>query len=206
MKDISIEDASVVIYIADVLPLNDDGLFGRIYSSVSDERRNKTDSLRSRKDKNLSLGVEYLLMHSCRKPYFNLSHSGGKAVCAVSDYPVGCDVEHKRNISMNIASRFFCEEEIRLIESQGNEDLAREMFFRLWVLKESFMKCTRLGFALPLNGFSVLPDGDEILLKQSVDTDGYSFYEYTCDDSYRYACCVKRGEKVDVQWKQVAIE
>ncbi len=39
--------------------------------------------------------------------HFSLSHSAAWAVCAVSDHPVGVDIQQCRSFKPNIADRFF---------------------------------------------------------------------------------------------------
>ena len=73
--------------------------------------------------------------------HFNLSHSGEWAVCAISSSPVGIDIQHCDEGRRDVASRFFHREEIRYLDSlpQFRRD---EGFYRLWTLKESFVKAT----------------------------------------------------------------
>lgn len=224
------------VYLADASSLQDDSLFEAVYLSVSEERRKKTDRIRFRKDKCLSLGAEYLLMCACRefgidyknesiiktgfsKPvfsdsrvHFNLSHSGERVMCIMSEFPVGCDVEKKHPVNLRIAKRFFAEDEYRAIESCETQEAREDMFFRLWTLKESFMKCTGLGLSLPLNGFSISVNGGEACVKQSVDQACYTLFERNYDDGYRYAWCIKGSSGVpdvsgsEVQWKQIEIQ
>ena len=104
------------IYIADVACLRNEKLFAECYGSVNKRRQAKIDRMRFYKDKRLSLGAEVLLQQACRdfgisykdafvaenkygKPYFtnvglefNLSHSGERVMCIMSEQSVGCDV------------------------------------------------------------------------------------------------------------------
>ena len=55
----------------------------------------------------------------------------------------------------HIAERFFCESEKELIRSlESFDDAADAMFFTLWTLKESFVKCTGEGLGRDLNSFT----------------------------------------------------
>lgn len=224
---------STTAYFADISPLSDASLFSRVYESVSSERKAKTDRMRFMKDKILSLGAEYLLMCACRdfgidyrderivtgecsKPFFtfspyffNLSHSGERAMCIMSRFPAGCDVEKVATPDIKIAERFFAADEYDLINSCSTPKEQNAMFFRIWTLKESFVKCTGQGFHLPPDSFSIqLADG--IKVRQTYDGGEYSFFENHFDDGYRYACCIRagsRGAGTDtVQWKHIIIE
>jgi 4'-phosphopantetheinyl transferase len=75
--------------------------------------------------------------------YFNLSHSGMWAVCAVADHPVGVDIQQHRPISTKIARKFSPAEQQRIDSAVGDDK--SELMFDLWVQKEAFLKCTGEG-------------------------------------------------------------
>ena len=202
----------IQILTADVDELQDPSLYLRLYESVSRERRKKADRMRFQKDKRLSLGAGALLeaalsglgIHDFAFSYgkykkprlkntngiqFNLSHSGSKVMCAVSDSDIGCDVEQVTDIRMEIAQRFFFSEEYRSLCSCGEGECRNELFFSYWTLKESFMKATGLGFMLPPDAFCILLEEEKISVRQSVDGRQYFFKEFHQDDGYRYAVC-----------------
>ena len=195
---------TMTVYLADTKALDDPVLFNNIYAIVSDRRKEKTDRLINRKDKMLSLGVEYLLFCACEdngidccrteiktdrygKPYlennnffFNLSHSEYRAMCVVSDTPAGCDVEKIKDADMAVAENFFREDEYLYVKSAQTQLEKNDRFFRVWTLKESFMKCNGCTPEYQLGSFSVLNPPKE-----------YETGEYTDSNGYRYAWCVK---------------
>ena len=61
--------------------------------------------------------------------HFSLSHSVTHVLCALSDNPVGCDVESPRIISSKVLSYFGTPTELELFGP-----------LELWVLKESYVK------------------------------------------------------------------
>ncbi len=89
---------------------------------------------------------------------FNLAHSGGLALLAVTGrYPVGVDVEHLRPIEMDsIAGRYFAPDEQALLHPLSGES-RRTGFFQVWTRKEAYMKATGVGLYMPLETFAVLP-------------------------------------------------
>ncbi len=95
--------------------------------------------------------------------YFNLSHSGDYAACAVSDQEIGADIQKHKRYEEKLAERFFHPEELAYLEAA--EDRKRS-FFDLWCLKESCIKCTGRGLGTGLERFSVVPlfYGEEITL------------------------------------------
>jgi 4'-phosphopantetheinyl transferase len=106
---------------------------------------------------------------SNKKPYlpkypdvfFNVSHSGDYAVLAISDTPIGIDIE-----SMDLNYPFqetmpsiFNEDEIQFIHASDHK---AKTFFRLWTRKEAFVKALGKGID---DNFSKIPclDGQHIL-------------------------------------------
>lgn len=201
----------------DVTPLvSYPALFAAWYAKMPAWRRRRIDSMKHESGKALSLGVGVLLhkaltemgveepdevsMNEFEKPFykeypeihFSLSHSGVMAMCAISDRPVGCDVEKIRERDLDIAKRFFTSEEYDLIKSQKTDELQTKMFFRIWTLKESFVKCIGTGLSTPLNEFSIIPDWHgKITLNQTISNSEYNFVELNLDDGYKYSVCVK---------------
>lgn len=211
----------IAIYTADASQLNSDEVYTSVYSHVSPVRQSKTDRLRFRKDRNLSLMAGYLLRCACRdfgidydseetvtgehsKPafagnplFFNLSHSGERAMCVISDAEVGCDVERMHGVNEKIARRFFSAEEQKLLACADGESGREELFYSIWTLKESFMKCTGLGMALPMEDFSVTCEGEwqiacseDLCVKEGISPEDFSLHSYGRADGYRYAVCV----------------
>lgn len=85
---------------------------------------------------------------------FNLSHSGSYAVLAVSDRPVGIDVERLKTDRIAVAERFFCEEEYQdILKAGGLERDSR--FLEYWTMKEAYVKRMGKGLYSPLNSFLI---------------------------------------------------
>jgi len=85
--------------------------------------------------------------------HFNLSHSGSMVVFAISDVPVGVDVEIVKQARLSVAKRFFCDDEYELVASGlADQD---EAFFNIWTMKESYLKWEGKGLVGALDSFSV---------------------------------------------------
>ena len=102
----------------------------------------------------------------CEGIYFNLSHSARMVLCAVGDAPVGCDIEKVTAAPLDVAEHYFSENERRYISDAKNADETNRRFFRLWTMKESYMKMTGEGMSLSperieidLDTLTVLRDG-----------------------------------------------
>lgn len=90
---------------------------------------------------------------------FNLSHTAGLMVCAVTrGHDVGVDVEdtRRRVSSQQIARRFFAPTEVRQLEAGA------AAFCDFWTLKEAYLKARGAGLSLPLRRFSFGLAGPDI--------------------------------------------
>ena len=190
----------------------------KAYGFLPGDRKDKVDYFRFEKDKKLSCGA-YLLLEKLLsevgiiKPsfklgkygkayisnyddiYFNMSHSGKMVACAISDMEVGVDIEIiDPTIDLNIAKNYFFNEEH---ESIMNSDSPSEEFFNYWVLKESYMKYTGLGFNLDLDSFQIII-GDEIILKD--DKNNLKFNLFDVYD-YKLGICSKYHMDKPIEYK-----
>ncbi|MBR6276371.1 MAG: 4'-phosphopantetheinyl transferase superfamily protein [Prevotella sp.] len=76
--------------------------------------------------------------------YFNLSHCREAVACAVSDHPVGIDVESVRQYKDSLVGFTMNEAEQRLITEAERPEVA---FIRLWTMKEARLKLTGEGIS-----------------------------------------------------------
>lgn len=113
--------------------------------------------------------------------WFSLSHSGRYALCAVSDRPVGADVQQIRPAKLTIARRFHPEERDWLSRQPEEERLAA--LFRVWTRKEAWVKAV---------------SGDRMLSLSEADVihrlPGLSFREDALPGGYAAAVCGEEAE------------
>ena len=128
--------------------------------------------------------------------HFNLSHSGDYAMCVIGDNPVGCDVERVRKIDLKLADRFFAPLEIELIRSQPSNESQINTFFRLWTLKESYIKALGKGLSLGLDSFSIQLSPLQLLSNKDDENITCNFYEYNADNSYKFSACILGSGKL----------
>jgi 4'-phosphopantetheinyl transferase len=98
-----------------------------------------------------------------RSPSFNLTHSQGRALVAVSDgRDVGIDLEKvKPDVqALAIARRYFAAAELADIEGRPAA-LQADRFYRYWVAKEALLKGAGLGLRFPIDEFAVQFDADD---------------------------------------------
>ena len=73
--------------------------------------------------------------------HFNISHTKGLVVCAVSQVPVGIDAERIKTYPKSVL-RKMTEKERLYIEESNSPD---EAFMRVWTMKEAMIKLTGEG-------------------------------------------------------------
>jgi 4'-phosphopantetheinyl transferase len=156
--------------------------FSSCLKHVSVERQNQTANLRSLADKQRSVLGELLartviprqlkihadnisitknefgkpILRDYPNLHYNISHSGDYVVCAVSDRPVGIDIEQiARSDSIKISNRIFHDTEKRYVKSFYSEEAQAIAFTEIWTKKEAYIKRDGRGLAIPLTSFSV---------------------------------------------------
>lgn len=115
--------------------------------------------------------------------YFNLSHTGTAALCAVGDQEMGADVQALRPVSDRLARKVMTQKEYEQYRSSNSPE---HFFTQLWTLKESYMKLTGAGLSLPLQSmeFTIAHEG------ASLRGSDCQFTQYSgIPGCYAAACC-----------------
>lgn len=185
--------------------------FNELYQKSSLERKKKADRLSAVQDKKLSLLAGFLLDYALKsqgviqyeiayneygKPYlsdnslfFNLSHSGDYCICTLSNKEVGCDVQVIKTVNLSLAKRYFAKSEFEYLANILDEKKLNNEFFRIWALKESYIKAVGKGLKLPLNSFEIpFLKGDNSL---KINGEKYYIKEYDFLTEYKIAICSK---------------
>ena len=188
------------IYMANTGLLKDDKNAREALDGVDEARRHDATRMADKNKRAQSLTAGLLLQHGARehlgedapagiykvekdekgRPYFpdlpivhfSLAHSGDMAVCAISDAPVGVDIQQWRDLKTDIAERFFHPAEKEHLRHLGGDEYKKD-FYALWCLKESYIKYTGNGLSEAL---------DELDFT-SVLEGGFAVFEFTEDNS-----------------------
>ena len=89
--------------------------------------------------------------------FFNISHSEDWVICAISDEEVGVDIEKIEKAPVEVAEHYFHSREYKLIRSKASEEVD-EYFYKMWTLKESYIKWIGKGLSKQLDSFSINED------------------------------------------------
>ncbi|MFC9710715.1 4'-phosphopantetheinyl transferase family protein [Paenibacillus sp. NPDC056933] len=136
---------------------------------------------------------------------FNVSHSGDwialiSGVVATAD--LGVDVEKIAPIDMKIAERFFSLTESQFLAAEPAE-MQLETFYRLWTLKESYIKAVGMGLSMPLDSFSMIRKADGNW--HSPEAASYPFLSLRLDQGHMLAAC-SAGEELPAQPDVITME
>lgn len=86
--------------------------------------------------------------------HFNLSHTKGVTVFALSDKEVGIDIERIKKFNERIPIKFFSNNEQNYIFQKNEGQKTR--FHEIWTRKEAYVKWLGIGMRKPFNSFDVL--------------------------------------------------
>ena len=192
--------------------------FQSALSYLPSARAQKVMKIKNEEAKRLSLTAGILLMDSLSefgvlnkdlqfrygmqgKPYlkdypetfFSLSHSGEMAMCVVAEQEVGCDIEKvKQRDNRKLAKRFFTENEYQYIFSKETTEKQNDAFYRIWTLKESFLKTTGEGISIPLDSFEFTFDAEDMIqFSWTGHEEQFEFIEQHVE-GYKAAVCIRK--------------
>lgn len=183
--------------------------FDKLASFITAEKLDRIRQFRFDADKKLSLYSEVLIRaiicsilnirnseivfekNEYGKPFlkdhpdfhYNLSHTRNAIAAAVSDRPVGVDIEKIKKADLRLAKRFFSPGENDYITKDGAD--TDKHFTEVWTRKEAYVKYTGKGLSLPLNSFDVF--GDELQQKiTTIEKDGYIISVCTGSENQKF--------------------
>ena len=210
----------VKLYVADISNLPDPLSVPEILQRLPLGRQQRIHSMKQEKSRKQSMGVGLLLqkvlalyhMQDSKvfigehgKPMvdgleFSLSHSGDLVICAVSDKPVGCDVEEIRKAPKGVAERYFSDSEQEYLDQFSGEEYDKA-FFRIWTLKESYVKMTGEGMGVPMEEYEVIVDDCARVIRDG-GVQGCYVSEVEIP-GYIISICAESSAHVEVMWEKL---
>lgn len=121
---------------------------------------------------------------------FNISHSGDWVVGVLASSCVGIDVEQIGPLDLSVAKHVFSGAELQII-LQKDEEEAKDYFYELWTLKESYIKAIGKGFYYSTKDFTINIQERNNQIIDEKQTDLYSFKSYQIDPNYKLNVCIK---------------
>ncbi|WP_165763843.1 4'-phosphopantetheinyl transferase family protein [Halalkalibacter urbisdiaboli] len=126
--------------------------------------------------------------------HFNISHSHEWGICVIDRTPVGVDIEKVKPINVQSMMKCFSESEQKTLLQLQKTDQIQE-FYRIWVLKESYLKKLGVGLSKALNSFAFHTENNRVIVQDNQDVDGtHYFYEENLDKHYKVAICAEHKD------------
>ncbi len=127
--------------------------------------------------------------------HFNISHVSSLVAVAMSDHELGLDVEttiRRTDIDL-LMPRQFTANEIQWVLGQPDR---RRAFFRIWTLKEAFIKLLGTGFRTSTKSFEFNLESGEFFAP--LNTESSAFY-YTDHEECCLAVATRAGLSVSIR-------
>jgi 4'-phosphopantetheinyl transferase len=139
---------------------------------------------------------------------FSLSHTRGMVACAVGcGHTLGIDAEAwKEPAPLQLVPRIFAPAERALIASAPPSGRAA-IFYRLWTLKEAYLKATGQGITVPLNAVSFGLDPVSIAFAPAIRDrpEAWHFAEFRPGPAHSMALAVRRPAADPMRLDAVAV-
>lgn len=219
----------IKVYYMKVFPFLEEDTFCACLNKIETKRKEKILRISGEEEKGRSLAAGCLLHYGlCReldlspadtkaflidygaegKPFlmeypeihFNLSHSGEYVCCAFAREPIGADIQKITAVKKGIAERFFTEEDNkRLLKCRDGE--REELFFRMWSIKESYIKLTGKGIGRGLDSFEI--NWQKRAIYEKYKENEAAFFEEKRDFyGYSFCVCFKRPDE-EIRWEEI---
>lgn len=114
--------------------------------------------------------------------HFNISHSGNYVVVAISDQPIGIDLEIIEDFSAILAKKVFNDDELKYISEIGyskKKSVMQQRFYEIWTAKEAYLKYLGCGISGGINALSfslsnskLIPNKKDIVLSYDYSVPG----------------------------------
>lgn len=208
--------SKIKIYLLSCDKMKDSKIYEVALNELPEYRQKKAEKMKQERDKRLSVGAGLLIKHvlekaggsedeifygSKGKPYlkgkkvfFNVSHSGEYAICAVADTEVGCDIEKIEKADMKLAKKCFSEHEYESLCGCETEKERNILFFRYWTMRESYVKALGTGITTPFRSFFIDFDGENPEIRTALADRKTRLTEIKGPDGYCCSVCTINEE------------
>lgn len=210
------------LFLISAKPFEESNLFQKGQKLLSEQQRKELLSKRTEQQKRVFLCSRLLLsqklalwgytLDDCKKGvhgkpyihrenanfYFNLSHTDDWVLLGISDRPIGVDIERVREQLPRHLFRILSKEECAFLDALAEKE-KKNAFFRIWTMKESFVKYKGSRIFDGPAQISMIADGNYIKQKEAAFLRTYEF------QNYMISICLEE-EKEDAVLEEFAIK
>lgn len=116
--------------------------------------------------------------------FFNLTHCAGLAACVTGALECGIDAEPLTRAPGRVIQKVCTPQEQAFVDAHGVP-----AFFRLWTLKEAFVKCTGDGISFPLRTVCFTAQEEQLTFTRT----GYAFWQWV-SETHVVSLCARLPE------------
>lgn len=133
--------------------------------------------------------------------FYNISHSGKYVTCAISNKMVGIDIQkHIENFEEIIS--FFSTSEKEYLASIPLHKLLIKEFFKIWTVKESYVKFLGRGLYKELDSFSLFLDKKKIIDEGRIVKDTL-FKNFSISEEYTLSVVANSNDNYEIRYVEV---
>ncbi|WP_270990381.1 4'-phosphopantetheinyl transferase family protein [Streptococcus agalactiae] len=130
--------------------------------------------------------------------FYNISHSGKYVTCAISNKMVGIDIQkHIENFEEIIS--FFSTSEKEYLASIPLHKLLIKEFFKIWTVKESYVKFLGRGLYKELDSFSLFLDKKKIIDEGRIVKDTL-FKNFSISEEYTLSVVANSNDNYEIRY------
>jgi 4'-phosphopantetheinyl transferase len=139
---------------------------------------------------------------------FNISHTNGAVACAIAQgFAIGVDIENEENTGnhLDIAETYFAPAEFMLLRATPAAE-RKALFFRLWTLKEAYIKALGRGLSITLDrfAFSLSPIAISFSDANWDDPRCWQFDSIACTSRHRLSIALNTSRLITPRSNQVS--
>lgn len=128
--------------------------------------------------------------------FFNISHCDGLVACAFDTTSIGIDVEFPGYFPEILITKSLSKTEIDFLQKTGSTlPLKQEWFYRLWTLKEAYVKKSGLGVDTNLKDFSFSFTQTKDLMNIICSDQSVACYQTTLSQGHILSLCYENSDK-----------
>ena len=142
-------------------------------------------------------------------PAFNISHTAGAVIAAfATGRAIGVDVEQvDAEISVaELGRSYFAAAEAELLQSLSGS-MQRDAFFKLWTLKEAYLKALGTGLSVGLSDFSLRLYPPAVLFPAAIDDrpDLWFFAQEQLSPAHYFALAARRLPNEELSYRRLEL-
>lgn len=133
--------------------------------------------------------------------FYSISHSGKYVTCAISNKMVGIDI-HKHIEKFEEIISFFSTSEKEYLASISLHRLLIKEFFKIWTVKESYVKFLGKGLYKELDSFSLFLDKKKIIDGDRILKD-ILYKNFSISEEYTMSVVASSDDSYEIRYVEV---